>query len=80
MKVVAKLAKLSPPPPTTQDRRNRGGRGAGGHVPPFQFLVDQLTLSQLGEAHYANTLLSAPRIFRLSYVPALLLLLQVDQE
>ena len=79
MKVVAKLAKLSPPPPTTQDRRNRGA-WAGSHVPLSQFLVDQLTLSQPGETHYANTLLSAPRIFRPSYIPALLLLLQVDQE
>ena len=34
-------------------------RGAGGNVPPPQFLTDQLTLSQPG-AHYPHPVLRAP--------------------
>ena len=43
--------------------------GAGGQV-PFQFLTDQLTLSQLGEQ------IMPTRIFRPSYSPAMMVVVQ----
>ena len=41
----------------------QGGRGAGGPLPPPQYLADQLTLFQPGRADYPHLLLLAPPMF-----------------